>query len=88
MGGSGHATLLMYRLLFDRYLLAVFRAGRVHHLLVSFADLLDLVPVGAASLTSRCALPLHASVWQTLRAWTREAYVALTLHATRRTRFA
>ena len=70
------AVLLAYRKLPDNtYMVAVFTRGRLRAFSASFSDLLDVVPIRAAILTTKNAL--RADVRSTLDAWVQVCKEAL-----------
>ena len=72
----GDATLLMYRVLSSKYLVVVFRRGRVWQALASFTDILNEVPICRLALPiSR--MPLHETIAQTAEAWVDEAFAEM-----------
>jgi hypothetical protein len=72
------ARLVMYRLLVEKYFLVVYTEGRIFTGLVSFSDLLDMIPLHSVPLT--VPQPLLATVDETIDAWFNEAYAALRAH--------
>ena len=70
------ARLVLYRRLLTRYLLVAYRRRAAYGLLVSFDDLLDVVPVRAVPLPG-LPLALRTSVEETVHVWLAEAALAL-----------